>query len=727
MLEALFEKARDGIAELGLKPFGWTRILPPSIWITLLVLVLVSGRLFWVNASRPAHRQEITDAFGSGCEFYGLPQINQDGSQITYVATDDHGYALFLCDTATGRQQIITEHRGRGELGNRLDLLAWPWSPDGRHYVYTERDVWSYTLLICPTGTNTAPVRLAAEPSTFVTNIVWLSPTALVWQEGEKFAYASKSEGGDWKITKLPHEGKIQNLTPIDDHTIAWIQEDYLCRLDLTQNQQDSVTPVQPPTMKTNVYAVPATTDLVLWLDASTLQQPDNTPVTSLADLSVKMNQAIPNLNPPSYNAPDGPNGLNGKGTIHFRKGPITIESGNVKTTATGLQTTRPLGIADSQPRSVFAVMRRTAANSMLISIGNLVTNGGGFGFCDQNNKLYLPFGGFGAKEVGRKSLPAAWRILEAIYDGENCDSYINGGSKVATTQPFNTVDKAVEIGLRSARNPANTTASEGDFAELLIYNRALSSDEQRQVEDYLTAKWFKVKPFSSQSPLVWCDPKLSGLTGFAYSKETGRFLLSRTENDQDSLWLVDTHESNPTGATRILQGSFLRDPQWTGTREFACFSGDLKHPELVLNDLSGREKDRLFEQADIKSFNVTPDQTKILFFGTVSNESSPGIWQYDLGSKVLRSVVSGSAHPSTYAHAVVPYRGSFKLPSGRTVNCTVYPPVPFDRHKKYPLILGATVYGEGIKTDGMRGWPKALATCGAFVVNVDRADWGGE
>ena len=41
---------------------------------------------------------------------------------------------------------------------------------------------------------------------------------------------------GVWEIRKLPHQGQIASLTAVDDQTIAWLQNDFICRLELTDD-----------------------------------------------------------------------------------------------------------------------------------------------------------------------------------------------------------------------------------------------------------------------------------------------------------------------------------------------------------------------------------------------------------------------------------------------------------------------------------------------------------
>ena len=464
------------------------------------------------------------------------------------------------------------------------------------------------------------------------------------------------------------------------------MQENFICRLDLSKDLTGTNNPFIA--LNREVFTAPLSNKLLLWLDASKLQLSNQAPVKNLPDWSQKYNNLTLIGSAPTFNGTNSPAALNRKGTIHF-------ESGNASNHPSGLRTARRLGISGTYPRSVFAVMRRDNGRRalMLLNIGDYGTAGGYFGLCDQNDSLWLPSGAFTDRNNGRMgALPAGWHILETVYDGISSKSYVNGGPRGEVTLPFNTVDAPVQIGLRTTNQIlTNFNASDGDFAELLIYDQALSFTEKREVEDYLGAKWFRSRPLSTSLSFVWLDPQMTGLTGFAYSKDTGRFLINRSENSHDSLWRLEAGSGVASNATQIFQGRLLSDVQWAGTNEFAYSSRQNGHSGLVLANSSGTEIDRLFERADFRWFKVTPDQKKVLFWGNVSNEPSAAIWRYDLASKELRCVVPGADSLSPYARNIATFNGSIRLPSGRSVDCTICPPVNMDRHKKYPLLLGNT------------------------------------
>jgi len=711
MLEIWLVKSQSMVREPAARVLRWLRLFPPAVWIILIVISLVGGRLAWVAAGRPAHRQQITAAFGSASLFFGTPQVNHDGSQCAYVATDAKGYALFVCNSATGSKQIVCEENGLGPFGAAFDLQAWPWSPDDSGFIYTAQN----RLFVCPAETNVAPVSLAVGANPRVSEVVWLNVSEFAWLEGEAIGYAKKQADGKWEAHKLPHKGQISNLTATGPHTLAWLQENYICHYDLAAGLGGTNNPFiynasRPP-------STPLTNDLVLWLDASTLRQTNQAPVTVLADLSPKKNNAIPNQNPPLYNAPTSGRALHGKGTIHFT-------SSDAPAKATGLKTSRYPGLTNTMPRTVFAVLRREANHQMTVGLGEAGGKGTYFGLCDNRDALYLPCGwSFLDNKVPPTS--ANWNVLEVVYDGISQKGYVNGVLKRSEMFQLNTTDKAVEIGLWTLDHAGRKAAgSDGDFAELLIYDRALTDAEQRQVEDYLAAKWFGARPLWPQSPLVWLQPGLRNLTGFACNPAGDQLLLRQAEADQASLWRLDAPADATNAAVRILQDRSLRAACWLGSNEIAYLSGDLHHPGLVLADASGQEQARLLERENPPSFTAAPDRQHLFFVGAVSNEPTAGIWRYDLAARQLRPVVGGVDQPSAYARNLNPCHIGLRLPSGRGVDCFLYPPAHFDRHRKYPLVIGYTVFGVTVKGAHGRLWAPGIATCGAFVAIINRDSW---
>jgi hypothetical protein len=88
---------------------------------------------------------------------------------------------------------------------------------------------------------------------------------------------------------------------------------------------------------------------------------------------------------------------------------------------------------------------------------------------------------------------PPAWVVFAVRHDGTNLSARINGGSAasaglVARTQLGNTPLLGITTGVGTPGY--SKKFFDGDLAEVLIYNAALSESNQAAVEGYLAGKW---------------------------------------------------------------------------------------------------------------------------------------------------------------------------------------------------------------------------------------------
>lgn len=706
MLETWFAKTATVVRASSVR--RWLGVFSPGVWIVVAVSILVGGRLLWLHAGRPAHQQEITDAFGSSRLFFGAPQLNHDGSQILYVASAEKRCAIFLANTQTGKKQKLVESDTVGWEAN-LDFHAGPLAPDDRAFIYYQHG----QLIVRSTdaGQSSPSWNMDAHG---LSDVVWLNPRAFAYLKNGTIGCAQREAEGQWKTRQLPHQDGISALTAISADTIAWLQGGLICRLNLEKALASTNNPFLVPPSSADAKDLTLTNGLALWLDASTLSQADQTPVTNLVDLSRHKNHAVPNQYPPLYNAPTNSRALLGKGTIHFT-------SANAITNATGLKTIKRLGLTNTMPRTVFAVLRRDAKHPMMaVNIGEAGGHGTFFGVYDHEAGLYLP-GGWDWLDNKVPPSTANWNLLAVVYDGTNQAGYVNGALKKTSAFKLNTVDKEVEIGLRTGKIPAG---SDGDFAELLIYDRVLTDDERQQVEDYLSGKWLGFQRRSSRNPLVWVDPKLPGLTGFSWSHTTGQFLLRRNDRGRESVWRFNPHARDTNQVTGVSDATPLGNIQWADGENMVGLSQRPGHRGVVLADAAGKETARLFEHGRVINCQATPDGNQLFIYGSVSNEPSPGIWQYEVATKQLQPAVPGSDASSKYAKNNFPSMGDIRLPSGRNVFCFIYPPLNFDPHRKYPLVIMDTTYLVRENGEPEQQWLRCAAACGAYVVIIHRNGW---
>ena len=147
-------------------------------------------------------------------------------------------------------------------------------------------------------------------------------------------------------------------------------------------------------------------------------------------------------------------------------------------------------GITGSATRSVFTVFRRVDTSAR-----NIVAWGGGSTATrhGQTSEYFLRFVGV-TRSYANQGANNTWTIWSLIGGGTTITTYDayfdNGGvaTPVSTgggATTLNTVASALHVGGFPATNFAN-----GDFAEVLIYDSALSTADREAVRDYLNAKW---------------------------------------------------------------------------------------------------------------------------------------------------------------------------------------------------------------------------------------------
>ena len=692
---------KESKAQFGSWLWRRTALLRSAAGLAVLAVSFVALRLLWIHIQRPANLEANAATYGSIRRFYGPAQMNHDGSQFIFAATaDDRGRAIFLGDTLTGnKRQIIEDTHGVGIWNDDFDVQAGPWSPDDRYFLC----VVSNRLMVCSANTNQERVILEDKP---FSEAAWLTPTMFAYVTDETtLSLGQKREDGQWEHKIFLNRNlPITSLSAIGWDTVAWVENgEVICRATMSGGEaaaQASATRT-PPASVARVPQAP-TNGLALWLDASKLRQEDQAPVMGVPDFSRWKNDAVWNGTPPVFNATNSPRALDGKGTVHFN----WLGSA---TNGTGLKTRAPLGISGADPRSVFVVMRHEQDRPMMVSMGDTSAHGALFAV-EWSERLFLPTGWWADNNIDATS--TNWNLLEVVYDGAKQKGYLNGILRGTGNAPLNTAATQVEIGFRGG---SDAKAAEGDFAELLVYHRALSISERQQVEDYLRCKWFGSKSPSTPSPVVSLNTELDGVTSLAGSRETGELLISRTENDRDSIWRMDT----ASGPAKVMEGQSMRGAQWAGPNRIVYNSHLDTRDSLMLADLSGGAQKQLLQlwgNGSFDWFRATPKQ--LFLFGNISNAPAGGIWRCDLESGAWHPVISSSDNPS--GQAVTALRQTMNLPGGNPT-CTIYRPANFDKKKKYPLVIGDTMI-----TDAIYGEPfmTGMAACGAVVAVVERPWW---
>ena len=238
----------------------------PGIWIAAATIALAGGRIMWPRLHRPVHREEIAAAFGAAARFYGEPQISHDGRWFAYVAASDtRGSELVLYEIATGRKQKLSaQDSGLGYWDDEFNLHVWPWSPDDSLLVYTAMAKLTIQPIAgdvedevtSPPGPkpdsssrsksdSSSPAKMdssrrplqAAELTTgtnSVSDLVWLNPAEFAYLDGGTICYAQRLPEGHWESRRLPRMDGVSCLRAVSTNAIAWLQDNFICRLSLT-------------------------------------------------------------------------------------------------------------------------------------------------------------------------------------------------------------------------------------------------------------------------------------------------------------------------------------------------------------------------------------------------------------------------------------------------------------------------------------------------------------
>ncbi len=152
----------------------------------------------------------------------------------------------------------------------------------------------------------------------------------------------------------------------------------------------------------------------------------------------------------------------------------------------TGLRTANNVGISGAQNRTLFAVgKRKNSGNMCFAHIGN-GTNNLSFGIISQPTYLFAYTWSADILFASRAN------DVYEIYDFMISDNYgtanmISGGtlSSGARSLTPNTINTPLYLGSRFS------DTGQGNLAEVILFNRALTQAERISVEAYLRAKWF--------------------------------------------------------------------------------------------------------------------------------------------------------------------------------------------------------------------------------------------
>lgn len=215
--------------------------------------------------------------------------------------------------------------------------------------------------------------------------------------------------------------------------------------------------------------------------------------------------------------------------------------------------------------------------------------------------------------------------------------------------------------------------------------------------------------------------PKGRSISEYAHSLPG--FLVTCREKNGFSLWNLNQKTNGSDQFKRLAGDGDIHNAQWLDDRGGYAY---LNHNQLVVN--VGGETGKP-ARAMVDSFTACPQTGKLYCLGTVAGEPWSGVWSYDPASQTFTNVVPYSEAASPFAGRADPSSAIVHFDRKRSLKYYLYQPAHFDRHKKYPLVIGDTPFLTHTFQNSVHGpsWAEALAVCGSYVVIIDRRSWFGD
>lgn len=224
-----------------------------------------------------------------------------------------------------------------------------------------------------------------------------------------------------------------------------------------------------------------------------------------------------------------------------------------------------------------------------------------------------------------------------------------------------------------------------------------------------------------STSTATLFHPEGNRIIKMDYCRQTRQFLLTCLKDSTFSLWRLELKTNAPSDCRQLASDSNIQSAQWINEgRGYAYLN---QHTLVVRAEAEATGLP--LRPAAVETAVAAPSGDGLYFIGLVNDEPGFGLWRYDTTSETLTNLVCYSDALSTLATRVEPSycvsgTGSEKL------HYYLYRPTHFDRHKRYPVLLGDTLFGQLAYQRDFDGpsWAEAMANCGAYVVIVAREQW---
>lgn len=249
--EKLAENAISNNAGLAKSPKEVPRYVT-GLFVTVIVLTIMTSWRLLVIKTRPAHVREIANELSSIGEFRSRPRPNNTGDKILFTQATENGIGMYLFDITSGKKQLIQEQPQKDYSVLKFRLLGW--SPDDKQFAYLTGILKGQSqIIICDSsGKKTGNVFVFRG----IEDFTWLSPNAVAymsWPDRDLLVFKQKPDGA-WGRTqtfkKIGDEDTAEfiTLTATSYHSVVWQENDALMSFDFASNS-----PVQIWRSTTNV------------------------------------------------------------------------------------------------------------------------------------------------------------------------------------------------------------------------------------------------------------------------------------------------------------------------------------------------------------------------------------------------------------------------------------------------------------------------------------------
>jgi hypothetical protein len=224
----------------------------------------------------------------------------------------------------------------------------------------------------------------------------------------------------------------------------------------------------------------------------------------------------------------------------------------------------------------------------------------------------------------------------------------------------------------------------------------------------------------ASKTIAVLFEPRGQRLKQFAYAAKTSQILVTCSENGQNSLWRL-TPGREALEDTNFVTAANVDVNTWLDESDGYAYFNEEK--QLLVRANGSSEPVKVLEHGRVSSFACTPDGKRLIIIGTSSNEPASGIWEYDITADKVRCLAPAAQEGfQDLVAGIEPEHRLVQVQGGHWWTLYIYKPIPFNRHRSYPLVVANTPLAGA--QPYIAQYALAVQNAGGYFAILDRRDW---